>query len=260
MRPVGERLVAARRRDLHRERALAHQFAHRRQLLFRDREAHVDRLHLVDHHQRNRVVRLHHVARLQQRAADIAVDRRADHRVLEIQLRVLERRLARLRGRLGGLRVGAVLRVGVLGDEILVQQFLVAPSPATRAWSRLATSRSACASACLQRRLERARVDPEQHLALLHFLAFAELHLQDLAVDARLHRHRGVGLDVADGLQAHRDGLLHCGHHRDRDRGRALGGGFFPRARVAAEIGDQAARGENRRPGRQGLRNVFRDS
>src|SRR6266404_207190 len=50
-----------------------------------------------------------------------------DRAVVEVEARVLERRLARPGHRRGSFGVGADLSVGLLRDEVLVQQFLVAP-------------------------------------------------------------------------------------------------------------------------------------
>ena len=125
-RPLGRGLLRLGRHHLDRERPFRHVLAHLREVLLRHGEVHVDRPHLVDHQQRIDVVRPHHVACLEQHPADVAVERRADGAVLEIEARVLERGLARPGGRLGGGRVGADLRVGVLGDEVLLEQLLVA--------------------------------------------------------------------------------------------------------------------------------------
>jgi hypothetical protein len=93
-------------------------------------------------------------------------------------------------------------------------------------------------------RLERTRIDPEQDLALPYFLAFAELHLEDLAVDTGFHSDRRIGLDVP--MACSRTGILCCSatpsHQR---RGRALGGRLLPRARVAAEVSHQSAADQN---------------
>jgi len=52
----------------------------------------------------------------------------------------------------------------------------------------------------------------------------------DLPVDARFYRDRGVGLDVADGVKPHRDGL-------ERDRN----GGHGHRRRTLLRVGARAA-------------------
>ena len=103
--------------------------------------------------------------RWMQRLADEPVDRRADGAVLEVESGVLHRRAARRGHGLRGLGVGAELRVGVLGDEILLEQLEVA----LLLRAGLGGGRGVALMRRLglpQRRLERPRVDAEQHLAL----------------------------------------------------------------------------------------------
>ncbi len=64
--------------------------------------------------------------------------------------------------------------------------------------------------------LERARVDLGEHVALLHELAFVEIDLLKLSVDAGADGYRVVGLDGADAGQI--DGQVLSGHLRNRDR------------------------------------------
>ena len=85
------------RQHLDLDRALGHALAHLGELLLRHGEVDVDRPHLVDHHQRVDVVRLDQITGLQQHLADEAIERRADRAVLEVEARILERGLARLR-------------------------------------------------------------------------------------------------------------------------------------------------------------------
>ena len=75
----------------------------------------------------------------------------------------------------------------------------------------------------LELRLQRAAIDFEQRVALVHFLAFPEMHGDDLPVDARLHGHRREGLDIADRAQPDRDALRDDGRNADRDRRGGLG-------------------------------------
>src|SRR5262249_49145825 len=61
------------------------------------------------------------------------------------------------------------------------------------------------------RSFEWARVDREQAIALLHFLALAEVHLGHLAVDARFHVDAGERFDRTDSAQLHGYVLLDRG-------------------------------------------------
>ena len=69
-----------------------------------------------------------------------------------------------------------------------------------------------------QHRRIRARIDFEQDLALLDFLAFAKIHLGNLTVDTRLDRYRGKCLDITDGIQLDRHTALldQCCGYRNR--------------------------------------------
>ena len=68
------------------------------------------------------------------------------------------------------------------------------------------------------------------------------MNVDDLPVDARLHRNRGVGLDIADRLEVHRDRLLHRGGDGDKGRARSFGRRLFLGAGAGAEVGRDAAR------------------
>src|SRR5260221_12512077 len=119
-------LIRARGHRFDRERPRGHVAANGAELLLGHGDVHVHRMDLVDHHQGKRVVRLDEVSHLNLDLSGVAVDRRTNRAVLQIERRVVERGAAPLCHGLGGVGVGANLRVGFLGDEILGQQFLVA--------------------------------------------------------------------------------------------------------------------------------------
>src|SRR5262249_51470630 len=75
--------------------------------------------------------------------------------------------------------------------------------------------------------------------SLPDFLAFLEADLDDLAVDARLHRHGGIRFDIADRLDAERNELLEDGLDRHRNCWRTLRRLAFVRANLRAEIQEQ---------------------
>ncbi len=75
----------------------------------------------------------------------------------------------------------------------------------------------------LDLRFDRAAVEREQEIALVHQRAVAEMHAGDLAVDARLDRDAGDRGHGAERLDANRNGLLDRGRDLDRDaRGAVL--------------------------------------
>src|SRR5438132_11851447 len=192
---------------LDRERPRGHVVANGAELLLRHGEVHVDRVDLVDHYQGKRIVRLDEVSHLDLDFSWVAVDRRADRAVLEIELCVVERGAAPLRDALRRLGGGAYLRVRFLRDEILREQLLVATL--LRAGliflGRVAHEVRVCLA---QRRFVRTRIDPEQDVPVRDFFPFFEADLDDLAVDARFYRHRRKSLDVADCEEAKRHDFL----------------------------------------------------
>ncbi len=77
---------------------------------------------LGDHHDARRVGRMHDVALIDQPETGAAVDRRLDRRVVELGLRIVDRRLIALDQRLG-LRDQGVLGVDLLvGSEVFLRQ------------------------------------------------------------------------------------------------------------------------------------------
>src|SRR6266581_1643357 len=200
-------LIRARGQRLDRERPRGHVAANGAELLLRHGEVHVDRVHLVDHHEGKRVVRLDEVSHLNLDLSWVAIDRRTNRAVLQIERRVVECGAAPLGHGLGRLGVGAYLCVRFLRDEILREQLLVATL--LRAGliflGRVAHEVRVCLA---QRRFVRTRIDPEQDAPVRDFFPFFEAYLDDLAVDARFYRHRRKSLDVADCEEAKRHDFL----------------------------------------------------
>src|SRR5947199_1758051 len=83
-------LIRTRGQRLNRERPRGHVAANGPELLLRHGEVHVDRLHLVDHHQGERIVRLDEVSQLNLYLCGVAVDRIANRTVLQADRRAVE--------------------------------------------------------------------------------------------------------------------------------------------------------------------------
>src|SRR5258706_2842043 len=215
-------LIRPRGQRVDRERTRGHVAANGDEPLLRHGEVYVDRVDLVDHHQSKGIVRLDEVPQLNLDFSRIAVDRGADRAVLQVQLRVVERGTASLGDGFGRVGVGADLRVGFLGDEILGEQFLV--SALLRAGlillRRVAQEVGFGLAQC---RFIGARIDLEQNATSREFLAFLETDFDDLSVDARLDRHGRIGLDVADRQEAKRHDLLQNRCDRNGNRRGSFG-------------------------------------
>src|SRR6266513_3198108 len=83
-------LIRARGQRLDRERPRGHVAANGAELLLRHGAGHVDRVHLVDHHQGERIVRLDEVSHLNLDLSWVAIDRRTNRAVLQVERRVVE--------------------------------------------------------------------------------------------------------------------------------------------------------------------------
>ena len=97
--------------------------------------------------------------------ADAAVERRRDGRVGELRLRVLDRALVGIDHRLELVDLGLLLVEALLGGEVALA------SSAKRARSFCAEMSCAwscafLATACVERRLQRARIDHGERVAL----------------------------------------------------------------------------------------------
>src|SRR5262249_11438907 len=64
--------------------------------------------------------------------------------------------------------------------------------------------------------IERAAVQPEEDVALLHVIAFFEAHGNELTGNLRANFHRGCRLDRTDDAHINRHGLFH--HFADSQR------------------------------------------
>ena len=114
----------------------------------------------------------------------------------------------------------------------------------------------------LQRRLEWPRSSWNSTCPLRHSCPSAKATLTICAVHARLERDRGVGLDVADRLYAHRDRFRHDGggHHRHGATPFTLflrgGGRLFIRAGGEQDTEQAGGGAERRDPQRAGARSA----
>lgn len=174
-----------------------------RQVLLGGGERDVDRPDLGDGDKRAGVGRAHHVALLQGNCPGAAVDRRPDGHVAERQARILHGGLRRAHDRFLHGRRRLELVVALARHEVPLGKLGCAAHLGAGLLG-LGTVAGEVRFHRTQGRLSAAPVQDEQHLACLHVLAFAEGHLGDLAVDARLHPDGGDGLDAADGRDLHR--------------------------------------------------------
>ncbi|MCW0424231.1 hypothetical protein NB713_002174 [Xanthomonas sacchari] len=199
----------------HRQRRRRLRLAHVLQLDLRQVEGHVDRVHLGDGD--DGAAGADDVAHVHAADAGDAVAGGEDAGVLQLHLRRTHLRVV------GGDRrfvlrhlVALGVQVG-LGHVLAVGRRVGALEGGTRGGQQrlvLALARRGLVVAGLQR----ARVDLRQQLALLHFLAFAEIQAHQLAADLRADRdgaqrgHRAGG----GGVDRHR--LVGGGDDRHRDR------------------------------------------
>ncbi len=155
------------------------------------------------------------VARVDQARADAAADRCDDGREAELDLREVDLRVVVLDRRVE-LRDERLLRVELLlRRRVLRDQRGVALQVDARVRER-GLVLGARGLGLQQLRLQRARVEPGDDLALLDVLAFREADRVELAVDACLDRHGERGRHRADAgaedghvLRLDQDGLDH---------------------------------------------------
>jgi hypothetical protein len=119
------------------------------------------------------------------------------------------------------MKIRRHLRITFLGDEILRQQFLVALFLSAQVLE-LRLSLREVGLGLRKLRLVGFGIELEQQGALGHVLAVAHEGPDDLAVHARLHRHRGDGFDIADGVQPQRHALLDGLRDQNGNCGRCL--------------------------------------
>ena len=149
--------------------------------------------------------------------AGAAVDRRAELRIVEIELRRLDR------GFVGRHRAGLRIRARAIGiellprDKLFADQRLVAVRVALRI-GELSLVAGEIGLRLRERRLVRPRIDLEQEIADLHLLPFGEIDFDDRAVDAAFHRYVVISLDAAETSDVDRHVARRRGPGRDRHR------------------------------------------
>ena len=186
-------------------------------ILLGDAERDVDRLGLGNDKQGLRVAGLHDIARRNQDAADAPVDRRADGGIVEIEPGELDLGLA---GADGGGK-GADLRPGIIHLglwRIALRRQILQP---LHIGHRLGMARAVAGEdglRFLQLRLQRPRIEPEQHVALVDGLPFPDQRREQLALYPRLDGDGRAGLDGADAIQMDRQVALYRRRGLDRHR------------------------------------------
>src|SRR5262249_9738185 len=95
---------------------------------------------------------------------------------------------------------------------------------------------------------ERPAVDVKQLIALLHEVAFVEVHLLQLSAHLRLHRNGRVGFDVSDHIDFHRNVLLRSFGNRHRNVTAAPAASPAAFAASWSARGSRAGRTARRRP------------
>jgi hypothetical protein len=188
-----------------------------------DREVDVERIGLVDLREVRRLAGPpDEVAGVDEVSSHAAVERSRHARVAQVQLRDLDLRFGaeERRGRSVAVVLPAIdlgLRRGVLLDEAGVARELrrrVAEGRLLRGDLRLGL---------LELCLVLLGLDREEEVALLHLRAVREVHLLEIALDARDERDRVRRGGVAGELEVARDRLTHGlrdRHRRRRGRGR----------------------------------------
>lgn len=210
------------------------------------REYHVDRVDLPDHHQTAGIGGMHDIARVDQARAHAARERRRDGGEVELHARERDLRVVGAHRGLelrdgGALCVERLLRGGVVLDQALEArevELCIGEAGFVAGLGRLRL---------LQLRLERARVDAREHLAGLDVLALDKAHAFQLPVDARRDRDGLHGLHGADADQTDvdilrlrpRDGHAHGRHRR-------LGGGRRRQTRKTEREREQDDNGDAR--------------
>ncbi|CAJ3435735.1 Uncharacterised protein [Burkholderia pseudomallei] len=208
-------------------------------------ERRVDRRHRHERRERcGRRARRHDVAERDLRARHAARHGRGDPRVAEVDARRLERGLGRLQVRRGLARGVLLLVVIALGDRVVADQPLRA-LPVALCVAIAGLRAGELRGRAIDLGLIRARIDHEQHVALLHERAVLEIHRHDRAGHERAH------VDLLDRLEAARVGLPIGDrlrqHGRDVDL-RQRRRRFLRRARIHADRAERAeARDEDDR-------------
>ena len=170
---------------------------------------------------RTRLPGVHH-----QRAGAPA-DRRGDRRVLQLHLRVLDRRAIGAHGRLERRGVGVDL------IDLLARRDARAPRgpdsgpPDASAFAACARSRASVACACCSAASSGRRSSVKSTWPFFTSSPSRKRHRVELAGELRVHRHVRIGLGRADDADVDRHRLLDDRRDRHRD-------GRLPRAATAA--------------------------
>ena len=171
-----------------------------------------------------------------QQTARAAIDGRVNGSVAELQAGGFDRGLIGSHGSYQGVGGGAILVALLARNDAGFKEFVVALGIGLGILSggfvlfevRLRL---------LQRRLERPRIDHEEHVTLVHVLAFGELDLLQSPADFTADGDGAVRLHVADSAQFNRRAVLRRGGDGDRNGRRACGGCGFRRSRACFGAG-----------------------
>ena len=146
-------------------------------------------------------------------------ERRADIRIAEIEARRVDRRGIGLDRCLDLADQRLLGVIGLLGLIAAGQELREALEIRLRA-DELRLVLLLGRNGLVERGLERARIDLEQRIVLLHHLTFGEEDLHDLPVDAAAHGYGIVSLHRAQAVGIDRDVPRLCGACDNRHRGR----------------------------------------
>ena len=191
---------------------------------------------------------MHDIAGIHLPHAGAPVERRGDGGVAKQRARVVDLRLVLVHQRLE-LRHLRPRRVGLLAGGIVVRRQLGVARQIQPRVGKLRLVLRLLGRRLVERRLVGARIDLRQHVALLHVLAFGEVHHVQRAIDHRLDGHHVERLHRAERIQIDRHVLLFGGRDQHRDRlvgvavaGRLIAGTGRPEPdRVADTRDDQHA-------------------
>src|SRR3990170_4981440 len=176
-------------------------------MLLWDGKSHVDGTELIDHHQRRAVVDPHQVPLVHQQASYLAVDRRVEVAVGQLNFDVFHRRLVRVDHRLQRVGIGPDLVILLLGNVLFLQQIRVT----ARLFARVLQLRHVPRQVrfgLFHRGFEGTRIDGEEHLSFLDVLPFLEVGLREHAGNLTLDGDGGKRLAVADRTNLDGYGLL----------------------------------------------------
>ena len=203
------------RQRQHFRRPFGHGGGHRLQALLRQGELHQDRPQRGDDRQPGGIGGVHDVAGIDLPEADPAIDRRGDGGVGNLGAGAVDLRLIGLHLRFQLRHQGAggvqLLRRGIGGGGELGVAGHVQPGVGEGGLVLLLFGHR-----LIERGLIAARVDPRQHVAGAHVLAFPEADLDQRPVHHRLDGDGGGGLHGAEALEI--DGHVAQAGGRDQHR------------------------------------------